>query len=177
MPSQRRLKTFGLLVFIFVLIALYLTSSARQTRSSQFYTKTQDALAEARAQKEKALGGDSDGWGGELEVGKRLREAEEAAKKAADRKGDAFHGEEGKRQAQRVASARGPERSVAWKKVMKGEAVLKDKEGPATEEKTAETEEEHRVKDELNDILKRSPSMPPFPFRPVNHLPTNFREQ
>jgi hypothetical protein len=157
MPSQRRVKTFGLLVFIGVLITLYITASARHTRSSQFYTKTEDALQAARAHKEQALGADPD------DVSIRLREAEEAAKRAADKKGDAFHGEEGRKKAEVVMSRtieREAQRSVTGRKIRGSgsEAVLKDKEHPESKEQAAETEEEHKVKDELNDILKRSPS-------------------
>jgi len=170
MPSPRRLKVFALLVLIVFLVTLYITSAARQTRSSEFYTKTQDALAQARAHKEASLQDHESGIGGsDGAVGKRLKEAEEAAKRAADKKGDEFHGEDVKEKVlsdkkakedekAKVDVAEG-ERSVAGRKSMKGsgssEIVLKDKE-PVKEQKP-ETEEDHKVKNEFNDILKRSP--------------------
>jgi glutaredoxin len=182
MPSARRLKAFFLLVLISVLITLYLTASARQTRTSQFYTKTQDALAAARAVKEVNIG-DMPG-GSDADVGKRLREAEEAAKQAADRKGDAFHGEEGRRQASIVRDKQAKETvapattddevpkekprvakvpGLALEEGLKKQAAENKK---MEAESTAETEEDHKVKDELNLILKKSPSTslyyPPF---------------
>jgi hypothetical protein len=172
MPSTRRLRAFFLLVVLAVLITLYLTASARQTRTSQFYTKTQDALAAAREAKEAGLSGPG---GDELDVGKRLREAEEAAKKAADRKGDAFHGEEGRKQAsivkenvakETVASvSAGGETKHGGPRLAKvpGLAMEEGLKKQAAEnrrkdqESSAETKEDHEVKDELNSILKRSP--------------------
>jgi hypothetical protein len=182
MPSPRRLKAFGLVVFLAVLVTLYLTSSARQTRTSEFYTKTQQAM---RAAKEKAQPppGSEESWGGETEVGKRLKEAEEAAKKSADKKGDAFHGEEGRRQASivkdRVAAAtsapKDPKKGgprvakvpgLAMEEGLKKQAADNKK----LEEAGAETEEDHKVKDELNSILKRSPGTL---FRIPSLLPHN----
>jgi len=164
MPSTRRLKAFGIIVLLAVIVTLYVTSAARQTRSSQFYTKTQDALAEARAHKEQALGGSSGGVAGDDQVGRRLKEAEEAAKRAADKKGDEFHGEDVKEKvlsaaADAKAKVADGEKSVAGRKTMKdsgSEAVLKE-ENAKGKEQSAETEEDHKVKNELNDILKRSP--------------------
>jgi hypothetical protein len=179
MPSARRLKAFFLLVLISVLITLYLTASARQTRTSQFYTKTQDALAAARAAKDAGLR-DVPG-GADADVGARLREAEEAAKKAADIKGDAFHGEEGRRQASIVRDRQAKETAAATpdKEEKKDEPRLAKVPGLAMEEglrkqaaenkkidaeSTAETQEDHKVKEELNSILKKSPST--FPILP-----------
>ncbi|KAF1985056.1 hypothetical protein K402DRAFT_464701 [Aulographum hederae CBS 113979] len=41
---RRRLKIVGLLVLLAFIITLYISSSARQTRSSEFYSRTKDAL-------------------------------------------------------------------------------------------------------------------------------------
>src|SRR4051812_1108017 len=92
MPSQRRVKTFILLVLLIVLVTLYITGSARQTRSSEFYTKTSAALEEKRAAALRA----EEQAAAQLErppaedgkMKERLREAEEQAKKNADRKGE-----------------------------------------------------------------------------------------
>jgi glutaredoxin len=163
MPSQRRIKVFALVILIFVLVTLYVTGAARQTRSSQFYTKTQDALAQARAHKESSMQDHNSGLGaGDGEVGKRLKEAEEAAKRAADRKGDEFHGEHVKEKVLSDKKAKEGERRVPGvathytKKELGIEKPLKGQE--AEREQTAESEEDHKVKNELNAILKRSPS-------------------
>ena len=170
MPSPRRIKVFALVILIFVLVTLYITGAARQTRSSQFYTKTQDALAQARAHKESSMQDHESGLGaGDGEVGKRLKEAEEAAKRAADRKGDEFHGEHVKEKVLSNKKAKEGERKVPgvaghYTKEDLGipsEKALKGQE--ADKEQTVETEEDHKVKNELNAILKRSPGMFLFP--------------
>lgn len=164
MPSPRRIKVFALVVLIGVLVTLYVTGAARQTRSSQFYTKTQDALAQARAHKESAMQDRESGLGaGDSEVGKRLKEAEEVAKRAADRKGDEFHGEHVKEKVLNGKKAKEGERKVPGvaghysKQDLGIMKPLKEKDGD--KEQAAETEEDHKVKNELNSILKRSPGM------------------
>ncbi|KAF2395551.1 glutaredoxin, partial [Trichodelitschia bisporula] len=136
MPSSRRLRLLGLAVVLFVLVTLYVTAGARQTRNSAFYGKTSDALGAARAAKEAVLREPTD-----ADVGKRLRDAEDAAKRAADKKAEDFHGEEGKKRVEEMG-----EKSVAGRKIMK-----------EVPEEVPETKEKQRAKDELNDILKRSP--------------------
>lgn len=160
MPGPpRRLKVILLLVLLIVLISFYITTSAHTTRTSPFYTRTQDALAAQRAAKEESLGHTDNsatdrsseksdlqdtpidakpGSVGGDEIRKGLKEAEEAAKAAADRKGDEFHGESGRERAAQVQAA------------MKEKDEEKKKVEP-------ETEEQSRVKEELNAILKRSP--------------------
>lgn len=161
MASPRRFKVLLLLVLLAVLITLYITSSARSTRSSVFYSRTQDALAAQRAAKEASLGhtdnsptDDVPVDTGDDDVGKRLKEAEEAAKKAADRKGEAFHGEAGREKAEQMALKDKQESSNAGAK----EAAEDRKEG-TKKQPQPENEEQSKVKDELNAILKRSPSM------------------
>ncbi|OCK77509.1 glutaredoxin [Lepidopterella palustris CBS 459.81] len=154
MPSQRRIKVFGLMILLAVLITLYMTSSARQTRTSDFYTKTTDAL-QAKEAAEAAKKIDAE------DVGARLKAAEDAAKKAADVKDrklqEAVTGEDGT----------GGERSVA------GRVMMKDQEEKvpgvagvggrpadrqaAKQKQEPETEEDHDVEVELNAILKKSP--------------------
>jgi len=138
-----------------------MTSSARSTRSSVFYSRTQDALAAQRAAKEASLGhtdnsptdGSLTDTGGD-DVGKRLKEAEEAAKKAADRKGEALHGEAGREKAEQMALKDKQEISNAGAK-----EAAEDRKEEAKKQPKPETEEQSKVKDELNDILKRSPGM------------------
>ncbi|KAF4308403.1 putative glutaredoxin domain protein [Botryosphaeria dothidea] len=85
MRSQRRMKIIAIAVLLVVLTTLYLTSAARQTRESAFYTRTQSALSErersANAAAERNLATDDD-------VSKRLKAAEDKAKKSANNKGD-----------------------------------------------------------------------------------------
>lgn len=102
MPSNRRVKASFLIVAVLVLLTLYITASARQTRSSEFYTTTQDALTAARAAKEAKLHDSEHALGEDDSISHRLRAAEEAAKSAADRKGDDFHSEETKQKAIKV---------------------------------------------------------------------------
>ncbi|KAK7537738.1 thioredoxin-like protein [Phyllosticta paracitricarpa] len=86
--SQRRFKILGLVVFLAVLTILYITSAARQTRESDFYLKTQYALsqreknnnAQPHVQPKMATSDD--------DVSKRLKAAEDKAKKSANFKGD-----------------------------------------------------------------------------------------
>jgi hypothetical protein len=163
MPSNRRLKAALLLIAVFVLVSIYVTSAARQTRSSDFYTRTSDALAQ-RAEEErdgKALESD------ESAVHRRLKEAEEAAKKAADKKGAEYHGEEIKSAAENVkANADAGREPVGGRprKVLKGgatEKILMEGDDKETKKQSPETDEEREAKEEMNYILKRSPSMLP----------------
>ena len=108
----------------------------------------------------------------DADINQKLKDAADAAKKAADPNGRAelpsppppaspadevplgVTGEE--------------EKSVAGRKKMKGgekwdvatgkEAAMVEKQGETAKEETAETKKEHEVELELNDILKRSPS-------------------
>ncbi|KAF2738923.1 glutaredoxin [Polyplosphaeria fusca] len=150
MPSQRRAKAMSLLVVLAIIVTLYMTSSARQTRTSDFYTKTQEAL-QVKEYEQAAKQRDAD------DVGSRLKAAEAAAKKAAEEKGQKY-----------FDSVQGNEKSVAGrvminqedggKKPLQGVATF----GGRTRDREAakndhETPEEHQVEVELNDILKKSP--------------------
>ncbi|EKG16567.1 Glutaredoxin [Macrophomina phaseolina MS6] len=83
--SQRRMKIIAIAALLIVLTTLYVTSAARQTRESAFYTRTQSALSErersANAAAERNLATDDD-------VSRRLKAAEDRAKKSANNKGD-----------------------------------------------------------------------------------------
>lgn len=169
---------FFSLVVLLVLLTLYITASARQTRSSQFYENTQDALAAARAAKEAKLSGTEVATGEDSMVVQRLKQAETIAKLNADKKGDKFHGEETKQKAIKAKESaeknksedgarRDPatgEKGVAGRKIMKDdkEAVLMESNEKEPEEKKnakGESEDEQKAHNELNDILKKSPSM------------------
>jgi len=145
------MKAFGLIVTLAVLLTLYITSSARQTRSSDFYTKTQEAL-KAR---EDAKAADAEN------VGSRLKAAEELAKKSAEERSQKF-----------MESVGGSEKSVAGRVLLNqdgnGKAVPgvanvggRPHDQHAAKQQQPETEEEHEVEVELNAILKKGPSTPP----------------
>lgn len=142
MPSQRRLKVFGLLAALIVLTILYVSNSGHSTRTSEFYSRTVAAIdTKARAAQE-AL---------DLETHKKIHVAAqaEAAQKAKDRDPDlpvpgvkgkeqkpfAVDADEASKQAKKVAanvadgvkdavhgvtSSEGADKSVAGRKMMKG---------------------------------------------------------
>ncbi|KAF2199066.1 hypothetical protein GQ43DRAFT_433702, partial [Delitschia confertaspora ATCC 74209] len=149
MPSQRRVKVFGLMVVLAVLFTIYITGSARQTRNSDFYTKTQEAL-QAREYEQAAKQRD------EADVGARLKAAEEAAKKAASEKGqkfmDSVAGAGEKSVAGRVKMNQDDDNKVPGVAHVGGRP--RDRE---TAKQQPETAEEHEVEVELNAILKKSP--------------------
>ncbi|KAK7608253.1 thioredoxin-like protein [Phyllosticta paracitricarpa] len=154
--SQRRFKILGLVVFLAVLTILYITSAARQTRESDFYLKTQYALsqreknnnAQPHVQPKMATSDD--------DVSKRLKAAEDKAKKSANFK----------------------ERSVAGRVIMKdgksdsvdgvarvgnvGDSVRAASANGAKSSSDAsssvdQTDEDKEAEEELNAILKKSP--------------------
>jgi len=146
MPSSRRFRATLLLLALVVFTAFYTTSGARQTRSSTFYTKTSDALSRPQT-------GDRQG---DDNIAGRLRAAEEAAKKSADKKAADYHGSD-------VPSA--PKDGTRPRKILKdgsehvlmqiSEAERAKKKGE--EEKVVVSEEVQEARTELNYILKRSP--------------------
>ncbi|KAL1592542.1 hypothetical protein SLS59_009634 [Nothophoma quercina] len=147
MPSQRRMRLFGVLFLVTVVVVLYMTRSGTQTHVSDFYTKTQEALQQhdfAEAAKQR----DADS------VGTRLKAAEEAAKKAADDKSAEFH-----------KAVEGKDKSVAGRVKIEGEkatpvpgvAAQGGRPRDQAAMKENETPEDHDVEMELNAILKKSP--------------------
>jgi hypothetical protein len=174
MPSQRRIKVLGLTVLVIVLTIIYFTSAARETRESDFYKKTSTALQQkeetARVEKETA-----DAARLSEDVGKRLREAEEQAKKSADAKGrkmaQEVMGKGLEPEALKDDTAADGGKSVAGRFRMKddsdeplgvakvgGNVGEKDRKGKGKQD-DEETDEDHEVEVELNAILKKSPSM------------------
>ncbi|KAF1923847.1 glutaredoxin domain-containing protein [Didymella exigua CBS 183.55] len=147
MPSQRRMRLFGVLFLVAVVTILYMTRSAAQTHASDFYTKTSEALQQhefAEAAKQR----DADS------VGTRLKAAEEAAKKKADEKGAEFH-----------KAVEGKDKSVAGRVKIEGDkpapvpgvAAQGGRPRDQAAMKEHETPEDHDVEIELNAILKKSP--------------------
>ncbi|KAK8231601.1 thioredoxin-like protein [Phyllosticta capitalensis] len=86
--SQRRFKILGLIVFLVVLTILYITSAARQTRESEFYRKTQYALSQREKSNNAQPHAQPKMVASDDDVSKRLRAAEDKAKKSANFKGD-----------------------------------------------------------------------------------------
>lgn len=145
MPSQRRVRLFGVLFLVTVAVVLYMTRAGTQTHASDFYTKTSEALQQhdfAEAAKQR----DADS------VGTRLKAAEDAAKKSADEKSAEYH-----------KAVQGKDKSVAGRVKMDGDRVPGvAQQGGKPRDQAAmmehETLEDHEVEMELNAILKKSPS-------------------
>jgi hypothetical protein len=190
MPSQRRAKVFALVAALAVLSFIYISHAGPSTRSSAFYTSTASALdakhrealdlenhqkiQDAHEAAERAKQGsnlrDPDLAGpaavnnkkeqkpfAAVDVGAAADKAQKVADTVKDGVKDAVHG---------VVDTAG-DKSVAGRKMIKGEKGLKDdgvaKVGntgaqPTQAADAAESEEEHRVEVELNSILKKSPS-------------------
>lgn len=152
------MRFYGILAVVTIIVLLYITKGAQQTQTSDFYTKTQQALQE-REHEEAAKQRDAES------VQQRLRAAEEQAKKAADEKytsvRDAVEGPSKKGVAGRV------EFDQDDKKVP-GVAA----QGGRTRDQAAmqkdETLEDHEVEMAMNNILKQSPSRLPPRLSPLS---------
>lgn len=146
MPSQRRMKFFGILIVTTIVVLFYMSRAAHQTQSSDFYTKTQQALQE-KEYAEAAKQRDAES------VGSRLKAAEDQAKKNAENK-YADH---------KVQVEGQDQKSVAGRVKMDGDKVpgVAQQGGRPHDQaamKENETLEDHEVEMELNAILKKSPS-------------------
>lgn len=144
MPSQRRSRLIGVLILLTIVVVLYMSKGAHQTKTSDFYTKTQQALQE-REHEEAAKQRDADS------VNVRLAAAAEQAKKAADSKyASSKDAIEGKTVAGRVTVDSKDDKTP-------GVAA----QGGRTHEQAVmhedETPEEHEAELEMNAILKKSP--------------------
>jgi hypothetical protein len=156
MPSQRRMRVFGLLLFVVVVTVLYMTNSADQTRKSAFYVKTQEAL-QASEYMEAAKQRDAD------DVHLRLKSAEDTAKKATEEKHKKYRdsvegGEAEPQQGKSVGGNKFKVQDVDQKKAVPGVATVGGRPRDKMPEKESETPEDHEVEIELNAILKKSPS-------------------
>lgn len=147
MPSLRRIKVFGLLVFLFAITVLFYTASLRQQRTSagDFYDRTVNAL---NRQPPKAGTGDEEVAAA---MAKSLKEAAKVAKDNANAK--APKPDPPSEVVGVGSSAEGAERGVAGRK-----KFTVGGQGETQEPMREETKEEHEVESELNSILKRSPS-------------------
>jgi DNA-binding protein H-NS len=148
MPSQRRLRLFGVLILVTIVVLVYMSRGAHQTHTSDFYTKTQQALQE-REHEEAAKQRDAES------VQARLKAAEEQAKKAADDKYTsakvAVEGPSKKGVAGRVEIDSDGEKKVPGVAAQGG----RSREQAAMQKD--ETIEDHEVEMEMNAILRKSP--------------------
>ncbi|APA06337.1 hypothetical protein sscle_01g011070 [Sclerotinia sclerotiorum 1980 UF-70] len=144
MASMRRIKIFGLLVFIAVISLLFYTSSLRQQRNvaagtGDFYTKTMKGLGKQEV--------------AEAGAGSTAGKSDDDDKDNANAK--AFKPDPPSQVVGKGNAAEGQgERSVAGRKKIGGEKaqeVVKEK------EKDEEEKEDVEVTTELNTILKKSP--------------------
>jgi glutaredoxin len=160
MPSTRRIKVFGLLVFIGVVTLLFYTSSARQQRNSlsgDFYAKTKNALDNKQTQGKGEIAqaqGLRNAEDEELakQMQERLKNAAKSAKDAANAKAPKPDPPSQIVGVGSAAEGAGGERSVAGRKKMGGgdkgtQEVVKE-----------ESKEDSDIKAELNSILKKSTS-------------------
>jgi hypothetical protein len=148
------MRLFAILVVVTITVIFYVSRGAHQTRNSDFYTKTQEALQE-RQYEEAARQRDAES------IGSRLKAAEEQAKNSAEEK----------YKSQRVAVEGEDPKSVAGRVKIDGEKVpgVAAQGGKAREQAVVqenETTEDHEVEMEMNAILKKGPSSSHFKLLP-----------
>ncbi|KAF1965333.1 glutaredoxin [Bimuria novae-zelandiae CBS 107.79] len=148
MASQRRMRLYGVLLVLTIIITLYMTRSGSQTRTSPFYVKTQEALQE-REYMEASKQRDADG------VGSRLKAAADDARKSAEKKSSEYI--ESVTGGDADKAPRGRYNKDGKQQPLEGVAAVggdRKHKAPAQEN---ETEDYHEAELELNDILKKSP--------------------
>ncbi|TVY82392.1 Monothiol glutaredoxin-7, partial [Lachnellula suecica] len=148
MPSTRRIKVLGLLIFLFVITILFFTakSGPKDMRSAgDFYGKTVDAL------NKKPGGAATDDEQVAAAMAKSLKEAAQVAKDNANAKAPKPDPPSSIRGVGSAAEGAREERGVAGRK----KYPVGDAQQPI--EKKPETKEEHEIEVELNSILKKSP--------------------
>jgi hypothetical protein len=147
MPSQRRMRLYGVLVLVTVIVILYMSRGAQQTQASDFYTKTQEAL-QKQEYEEAAKQRDADS------VDSRLKAAESQAKKVANQKYTSV-----------IESVEGPGKKGVAGRVELDPQDPKEvpgvaKQGGNMQDQAAmkkdETLEDHEVEMEMNAILRKS---------------------
>lgn len=165
MPSMRRVKVFGILVFLFVVTLLFYTASQRQqgdlATGSDFYSKTKNALernpvgggsSTAGKGKQGTAGtGSSDEEGVAKAMAERLREAAQVAKDNANAK--APKPDPPSSVVGIGSAAEGAERGVAGRKKYNSGAEAQE---PIKDDE--QKKEDEAVQNELNSILKKAPS-------------------
>lgn len=158
MPSMRRVKVFGLIIFLFVVTVLFYTANVRQNRSQDsrtagdFYDRTVNALNN----KKPGSGSSQSDEDVAAAMAKSLKEAAQVAKDNANAKAPKPNPPSEIVGVGSAAEGARMEKGVAGrKKYTTGDAQEPIKEEP-------ETEEHHMVEVELNSILKKSPSKCPI---------------
>lgn len=170
MPSPRRIKIFGVLIFVFVVTILMWSSSTRQSQglesSGDFYAKTVNALdkdnartggEKSKAQVKVRAGAESSEDDEEVSkaMAQRLKDAAQEAKDKANAKApkpDPPSAVVGKGSA--AEGAREEKVVVAGRKKFVAEGAAQE----VVQEEAVETEEDRAVHSELTAILKKSPS-------------------
>lgn len=165
MPSMRRIRLFGFVVFAVVVYILYLTNTARHTsRSPDFYSKTKDALDRDKGSyhphgSRKETGKDDEDEALAVAMSGRLKEAEQMAKDKANAKapnppeGFAPLDEKAKPVVEDIEPGKPTnDRNVAGRKK---HAIEEPREKPLHLDYDLENKD---VKEELNTIFKRAPS-------------------
>lgn len=177
MPSSRRMRVTGLVALLTVCIIFYITNGARSTHNSAFYTRTVTAIQdrEANEARKQAIATEIE----RLERVERLQAEHNAAISHTQPKETRAAQPLGPQQKPIVpdtASGSGASgKSVAGRKMMSDGKVVhyaspKDSDdgvakvgniGPQSSHAVVgekeESEEDHKVQDALNDILKKGP--------------------
>lgn len=176
MPSSRRMRVTGLIALLTVCIVFYITNGARSTHNSPFYTRTVQAMQDREAKE-----ASKHAMAEEIERQERLqqvqREHQAALSKAAPNSKEMRPAQPlGPQQQQPIkqdttSRSGSGGKSVAGRKMMsehphyaspkhtddgvaKVGNVPQSSHAPAGKE---ESEEDHKVQDELNAILKKGP--------------------
>jgi hypothetical protein len=155
MPSPRRVKVFGILIFLAVITYLMWSASMRQHRvadlrtAGEFYEKTLRAL-DQKPESQTAEAGAEDSEEVARAMSERLKEAAQVAKDKANKKAPK---PDNPSDLVGVGNARDGARDE------KGVAGRKKYQPTAEQEPVKqETEEDHEAEVELNSILRKSPS-------------------
>jgi hypothetical protein len=163
MSSHRRIRAYGLIITVFILILWYINSGAKHTRSSALYQKTSDAIEKQRLAQ---LTADKSGVPPDANVYTRVKQVENSAKELADERGHQMQQDIASKDAKPVwskDSVADGEKSIAGRRKMKDGVAPVGNIDTDTPQATRggqakETEEQHEVEVELNSILKMSPS-------------------
>lgn len=158
MPSPRRVKVFGIMIFLAAVTFLLWSASYRQQRVSDlrhagdFYEKTLNALDQEPGSKTTVDAGSEDSREVSRAMTERLKEAAQLAKDKANKKAPKPDNPSDLVGVGSAAEGARDEKGVAGRK--KYQPI-----GPqeATKEET-ESEEDVEAEAELNSILKKSPS-------------------
>lgn len=175
MPSMRRMRVSGFVIFAVFLYILYISSTTRHSRDPDFYTRTKTALASSDRDKSSQLPKQqgqqqilqpidpsrktsSNGQDEAVAVAmaQRLKDAENVAKDNANAKAptrESVMGDEKAKNTVEDLGSGGKDRNVAGRKKVPVDDVVKEQKTPE------QLAEEKEVEADLNGFFKRSPSM------------------